>query len=109
MTNSQDITVQTLDMIFAVRPSANIRKRIQLTLSHICISVLVLYQHDDLFGDFVILGMFYCFHTFNVYQAFNFRKIKHLFMVSARFCETYFTLQELLYTFNKVIKAINNR
>ena len=37
-------------------------QKIKLTLSHICISVLVLYQHDDLFGDFVIhvLGMFYC-------------------------------------------------
>ena len=32
-------------------------------------------------------------NTFNVYQAFNFRKIKHLFMVSARFCDIYFTLQ----------------
>ena len=53
--------MQTPDIIFAVRPSANILKGIQLTLSHICISVLVLYQHDDLFGDFVILGMFYCF------------------------------------------------
>ena len=28
-----------------------------------------------------------------MYQAFNFRKIKHLFMVSARFCDIYFTLQ----------------
>ena len=28
-------------------------KGVQLTLSHICISVLVLYQHDDLFGDFL--------------------------------------------------------
>ena len=36
----------------------------------------------------------------NVYQAFNFRKIKHLFMVLARFCEIYFTLQVLLYIFN---------
>ena len=36
-------------------PSANILKGVQLTLSHICISVLVLHQHDDLFGDFVIL------------------------------------------------------
>ena len=45
-------------------PVANILKGVQLTLSHICISVLVLYQHDDLFGNFVrptILGMFYCF------------------------------------------------
>ena len=49
------------DIIFAVCPSANIPKGIQLILSHICISVLVLYQHDDLFGDFVKLGMFYCF------------------------------------------------
>ena len=32
------------DIIFAPRPSANILKGIQLTLSHICISVLVLYQ-----------------------------------------------------------------
>ena len=46
-------------MIFAVRPSANILKGIQVTLSHICMSVLVLYEYDDLFGDFVILGMFY--------------------------------------------------
>ena len=38
---------------------------------------------------------------FNVYQAFNFRKIKNLFMVSARFCEIYFILQVLLYIFLK--------
>ena len=37
-------------------------------------------------------------NTFNVYQAFNFKEIKNLFMVSARFCEMYFILQELLYT-----------
>ena len=43
--------MQTPDIIFAVRPTANILKGIQLTLSHICISVLVLYQHDDLFGN----------------------------------------------------------
>ena len=47
--------MQTPGIIFAVRPSANILKGVQLTLSHICISVLVLYQHDDLFGDFVII------------------------------------------------------
>ena len=58
---------------------------------HFCVGSNV-YQHDDLFGDFVILRMFYCFqHKNNVYQVFNFRKIKHLFMVSARFCEIYFT------------------
>ena len=44
LTDSQDITMQTPDIIFAVRPLANILKGIQLTLSHICISVLVLYQ-----------------------------------------------------------------
>ena len=38
-------------------------------------------------------------NIFNVYQAFNFRKIKNLFVVSARFCEIYFILQVLLYTF----------
>ena len=37
----------------------------------------------------------------SVYQAFNFRKIKNLFVVSARFCEIYFILQVLLYTFNR--------
>ena len=37
------------------------RQKVTLTLSHICISVLILFQHDYLFGDFVILGMFYCF------------------------------------------------
>ena len=37
-------------------------------------------------------------NTFNVYQAFNFRKIKNLFVVSARLCEIYFILQ-VLYTF----------
>ena len=47
-------------------------------------------------------------NTLNVYEAFNFRKIKHLFMVSARFCEIYFTLQVLpqlmLHTFNYMNK-----
>ena len=38
--------------ICRTRRRANILKDVQLTLSHICISVLVLYQHDDLFGDF---------------------------------------------------------
>ena len=37
-------------------------------------------------------------NTFTVYKAFNFRKIKNLFMVSARFCEMYFILQVLMYT-----------
>ena len=41
-------------------------------------------------------------NTFNVYQAFNFRKIKKLFVVSARFCEICFILQVLLYTFKRV-------
>ena len=41
------------------------------------------------------------FQTYlNVYQAFNGRKIKNLFMVSARFCEIYFILQVLMYIFN---------
>ena len=35
----------------------------------------------------------------NVHQAFNFRRFKNLFMVSARFCEIYFILLVLLYTF----------
>ena len=37
-----------------------------------------------------------------MYQAFNFRKIMNLFVVSARFCEIYVILQVLLYkyTFN---------
>ena len=30
-------------------------------------------------------------------------KFKHLFMVSARFCEIYVSLQVLLYTFNAVL------
>ena len=44
--------------------------------------------------------------TFNLYcQAFYFRKIKNLFMVSAKFCESYFILQVLLYmyTFNSML------
>ena len=40
--------------------------------------------------------------TFNVYQAFNFRKIKNLFMVSARFCEIYFILQVLEFIFKQI-------
>ena len=95
-------------------------------MSHICISVLVLYQHDDLFGDFVILTrsirdsetsidfvqgppgsrrelgknvLLFPTHL-NMYQAFNGRKIKNLFMVSARLCEIYFILQVFLYTFD---------
>ena len=39
--------VKTCQIFFYGSP----RQKIQLTLSHICISVLVLYQHDDLFGD----------------------------------------------------------
>ena len=62
---------------------------------HFCV---VLYQHDDLFGDFVICST--VFNIFNVYQAFNFREINNLFVASARFCEIYFILQVLLYTFN---------
>ena len=45
------------------------------------------------------------FPTFNVYQAFNFRKIKNVFVVSARFCEIYFILQVLLFPF-KIEKII---
>ena len=41
-------------------------------------------------------------NTFNVYQAFNFRKSINLFVVSARFCEMYFILQVLLYTFKYI-------
>ena len=70
-------------------------QKIQLTLSHICISVLVLYHHDDLFGDVVICST--VSNTFNAYHAFSFKKIKNLFMVSARSCEIYLVLQVLLY------------
>ena len=42
------------------------------------------------------------YNTFNVYQGFNFRMIKNLFMVSVRFCEIHFILQVLLYTFKKI-------
>ena len=55
--------MQTPDIIFAVRPSANILNGVQLTLSHICISVLVLYQHDDLFGDFCYIRNILLFPT----------------------------------------------
>ena len=69
-----------------------------------CISVLVLFQHDYLFGDFIILGKSQVdFNTFNVYKAFNFRKIKNLFMVSARVCENYFLMKVLLYTPLKMV------
>ena len=40
-------------------------------------------------------------NTFYVYQAINFRKIKNIFMVSARFCEIYVLLEVLMYTFIK--------
>ena len=78
---------------------------VQLTLSHICISVLVLYISMMICLE--ILLYYECstvFNTFNVYQAFNVRKIKNLFVVSARFCEIYFILQVLLYT----IKALKS-
>ena len=42
--------------------------------------------------------MLYCIQHINVYQAFNFRKINNLIVVSARFCEIYFILQALPYT-----------
>ena len=45
-------------------------------------------------------------NTFNVYQAFNFRKIKNLFVVSARFCAIYFILQVLLYTVEPHYKEV---
>ena len=50
------------------------RQQIQLTLSHICISVLVPYQHDDLFGVCVILGMFYCFQHIYSLPGIQFQK-----------------------------------
>ena len=40
--------------------------------------------------------------TFHVYQAFNFRKIKNLFIVSAKFCEIYFILQVLEFIFKQI-------
>ena len=73
-----------LDIYFLHLPC----QKFQLTLSNICTSVLVIYQHDDLFGAFVILGNVLLFPThLNVYQSFNFRNIKNLFTVSARFSE----------------------
>ena len=47
--------------------------------------------------------MLYCFQQIYLYQAFSFRKINNLFVVSARFCEIYFILQVLLYTFNRYL------
>ena len=47
-------------------------------------------------------------NTFNVYQAFNFREIKNLFVVSARFCEIYFILQVLMYTFKHCFASITD-
>ena len=65
---------------------------------HFCVGSL--YKHDDLIGDFVLFrNVSTVSNTFNVYQAFNFRKIKNLVMVSARNCEINFILQVLLYTF----------
>ena len=82
-------------IIFAARPSANILKGVQLTLSHmhfcvkfismmICLEILSYYECSTVSN------------AFNVYQAVNFRKIKNLFVVLARFCEMYFILQVLL-------------
>ena len=57
----------------------------------ICLEILLYYECSTVSN------------TFNVYQAFNFRKIKNLFVVSAWFCEIYFILQVLLYTFNNKV------
>ena len=63
--------------------------------------MLVLYQHHDLVGDFCyIRNVLFPIH--NVYQEFNFRKIKNLFLISARFCKIYFIMLLLLSTFNVV-------
>ena len=43
----------------------------------ICLEILLYYECSTVSN------------TFNVYQAFNYRKIKNLFVVSARFCEIY--------------------
>ena len=56
----------------------------------ICLEILLYYECSTVSN------------TCNVYQTFNFRKIKNLFVVSARFCEIYFILQVLLYTFKHV-------
>ena len=56
----------------------------------ICLEILLYYECSTVSN------------TFNVCQAFNFRKINNLFVVSARFCEIYFILQVLLYTFNDI-------
>ena len=55
----------------------------------ICLEVLLYYECSTVSN------------TFNVHQTFNFRKIKNLFVVSAMFCEIYFILQVLLYTFKE--------
>ena len=49
----------------------------------ICLEILLYYECSTVSN------------TFHVYQAFNFRKIKNLFVVSARFCEINFILQVL--------------
>ena len=59
----------------------------------ICLEILLYYECSTVSN------------TFNVYQAFNFRNIKNLFVVSARFCEIYFILQVLLYTFKLMISG----
>ena len=61
----------------------------------ICLEILLYYECSTVSNTFI------------VYQAFNFRKIKNLFVVSARFCEIYFILQVLLYTFKPELALVN--
>ena len=71
--------------------------------------MLVLYLSMMIYLEILLYYNALFFNTFNVYQAFNFRKINNLFVVSARFCDIYFILQVLLYTFKlkSITKAVN--
>ena len=60
--------------------------------------MLVLYQHDDLFRDFVILGMLYCFQHIYCVPGIQFQKDSKL-IHGFRFCEIHFILQVLKFIF----------
>ena len=68
--------------------------------SSFCFSVclFLIFPSIKALRDLIVSCALYenCLLLFNVYQAFNIRKIKNLFVVSARFCEMYFVLHILL-------------
>ena len=65
----------------------------------ICLEILIYYECSSVSN------------TFTVYQSFNFRKMKNLFMVSARFCEINYILQVLLYVADGIegVEVINKQ